>query len=40
MEKINLTINDIQKQFTVESDDVLLDLLREDLRLTGAIAVL
>jgi aldehyde oxidoreductase len=36
MGKVNLTINGVQKQFTVEPDYVLLDLLREDLRLTGA----
>ena len=36
MKKINLTVNGMQRQFIVPEDRVLLDLLREDLRLTGA----
>ncbi|MBN1380739.1 MAG: molybdopterin-dependent oxidoreductase [Deltaproteobacteria bacterium] len=36
MKEVNLTINGVKKQFTVEPDYVLLDLLREDLGLTGA----
>ncbi|HOG08592.1 MAG TPA: molybdopterin-dependent oxidoreductase [Syntrophales bacterium] len=35
MKKVVLTINGIQRQFHVDSDRVLLDLLREDLRQTG-----
>ena len=35
MKKVTLTINGEKKQFSVEEDKVLLDLLREDLRLTG-----
>jgi aldehyde oxidoreductase len=35
MKKIALVINGIPRQFIVEPDKVLLDLLREDLRLTG-----
>ena len=35
MKKVTLTINGQKKQFSVEEDKVLLDLLREDLRLTG-----
>lgn len=36
MEKVNIVINGARKQFVVGPDRVLLDLLREDLRLTGA----
>jgi aldehyde oxidoreductase len=35
MKKVTLTINGVKKEFTVSPDRVLLDLLREDLRLTG-----
>jgi aldehyde oxidoreductase len=35
MKKVTLKINGKQKQFVVEPDKVLLDLLREDLHLTG-----
>jgi aldehyde oxidoreductase len=35
VKKVTLTINGEKKQFSVEEDKVLLDLLREDLRLTG-----
>jgi len=34
--KVSLSINGKKKQFSVEPDKVLLDLLREDLHLTGA----
>ena len=36
MKKIFLKVNGVWRQFIVESDYVLLDLLRKDLRLTGA----
>jgi aldehyde oxidoreductase len=36
MKKINLKVNGASRQFVVGSDRVLLDLLREDLRLIGA----
>jgi aldehyde oxidoreductase len=36
MKRICLTINGVQRQVIVTEDRVLLDLLREDLRLTGA----
>ncbi|RJR32787.1 MAG: aldehyde oxidase [Desulfobacteraceae bacterium] len=36
MQKIKLTINGESRQFVVDPQRVLLDLLREDLRLTGA----
>jgi aldehyde oxidoreductase len=36
VKKVTLTINGEKKQFSVEEDKVLLDLLREDLSLTGA----
>ncbi len=36
MQKVSLKINGRQCQFVVEPDRVLLDLLREDMRLTGA----
>jgi aldehyde oxidoreductase len=36
VKKVTLTINGEKKQFSVEEDKVLLDLLREDLGLTGA----
>ena len=36
MKKVNLTVNGISRQFVVDKDEVLLDLLREDLHLTGA----
>jgi aldehyde oxidoreductase len=36
MKKVQLTVNGIQHQFVVPEDRVLLDLLREDLKLTGA----
>jgi aldehyde oxidoreductase len=36
MKNVTLTINGKKKQFPVEEDKVLLDLLREDLGLTGA----
>jgi aldehyde oxidoreductase len=36
MQKVSLKINGRQYQFVVEPDKVLLDLLREDMRLTGA----
>jgi aldehyde oxidoreductase len=36
MQKVELKINGRQYQFVVEPDKVLLDLLREDMRLTGA----
>lgn len=36
MQKINIKINGLSQQFVVPSDMVLLDLLREDLNLTGA----
>ena len=36
MEKVNLTINGRRRQFVVSPDRVLLDLLRDDLNLTGA----
>lgn len=36
MKTVSLTINGVKHQFTVEPGKVLLDLLREDLRLTGA----
>jgi aldehyde oxidoreductase len=36
MKSVRLKINGVQRQFIVEEDLALLDLLREDLRLTGA----
>lgn len=36
MKCVNLKVNGIQRKYIVEEDRVLLDLLREDLRLTGA----
>jgi aldehyde oxidoreductase len=36
MKKVNLKINGMSRQFVVSKDRALLDLLREDLRLTGA----
>ena len=36
MKKVNMTVNGSPHQFIVEPDRILLDLLREDLRLTGA----
>jgi aldehyde oxidoreductase len=36
MRKVIMTINGSSKEFVVEPDRILLDLLREDLRLTGA----
>ena len=36
MKSVRMKINGLQRQFVVEDDRVLLDLLREDLRLTGA----
>ena len=36
MKKVQVSINGAEKQFVVDKDKVLLDLLREDLRLTGA----
>ncbi|MBW1779653.1 MAG: molybdopterin-dependent oxidoreductase [Deltaproteobacteria bacterium] len=36
MKKVHVTINGISRQFVVDTDKVLLDLLREDLHLTGA----
>ncbi len=36
MKRIRLTVNGVQRQFVVPKDRVLLDLLREDLMLTGA----
>ncbi len=36
MKNLTLKVNGIQHQFIVEDDMVLLDLLREDLKLTGA----
>ncbi len=36
MKKVTITINGISQQFVVAPDTVLLDLLRKDLRLTGA----
>ena len=36
MKKVNLKVNGVSRQFVVSSDRVLLDLLREDLRLIGA----
>ncbi len=36
MKKVNLVINGVLRQFVVDNDRVLLDLLREDLYLTGA----
>jgi len=36
MKKVKLKVNGAWYQFIVEPDRVLLDLLREDLRLTGA----
>jgi aldehyde oxidoreductase len=36
MKSVRLKINGVQRQFIVEDDLVLLDLLREELRLTGA----
>ena len=35
MKKVKLKVNGVWYQFIVEPDRVLLDLLREDLRLTG-----
>jgi len=36
LKSLTLKVNGVQHQFVVEEDQVLLDLLREDLRLTGA----
>ena len=36
MNKVSLTINGARRQFIIEPDYVLLDLLRSDLHLTGA----
>ena len=36
MKKVQVTINNVPKQFVVDKDLVLLDLLRDDLHLTGA----
>ena len=36
MKKVMLKVNGVSRQFVVEPDRILLDLLREDLRLTGA----
>jgi aldehyde oxidoreductase len=36
LKDITLKVNEVQHQFIVEDDRVLLDLLREDLKLTGA----
>ena len=36
MKKVIMKVNGISHQFIVEPDRILLDLLREDLRLTGA----
>jgi aldehyde oxidoreductase len=36
LKHITITVNGIQHQFVVEEDRMLLDLLREDLKLTGA----
>ena len=36
MKSVNLTINGITRQFVVDEKKVLLDLLRDDLHLTGA----
>jgi len=36
MERVRLKINGVWRNFVVEADRVLLDVLREDLRLTGA----
>jgi aldehyde oxidoreductase len=36
LKKVSLTINGVKKQFSVDENKVLLDLLREDLHLTGA----
>ncbi len=36
MKKVIMKVNGCSHQFIVEPDRVLLDLLREDLRLTGA----
>jgi aldehyde oxidoreductase len=36
VKKISLNVNGVQRQFVVEQDYILLDLLRKDLRLTGA----
>ncbi len=36
MKRVHLTVNGTQRQFVVEEDRMLLDLLREDLKLTGA----
>ena len=35
MKKVNLAINGVQRSFMVDSEKVLIDLLREDLHLTG-----
>jgi len=35
MEKVTFSINGIERSFTVDSDKVLIDLLRDDLNLTG-----
>jgi len=35
LKSLNLTVNGVQHQFVVEEDMVLLDLLREELKLTG-----
>ncbi len=36
MKRVHLTVNGTRRQFVVDEDRVLLDLLREDLKLTGA----
>jgi aldehyde oxidoreductase len=36
LKNVTLKVNGVEKQFSVEEDRVLLDLLREDLQLTGA----
>jgi aldehyde oxidoreductase len=36
MKKVSLSVNGVQRQFVVEPDYILLDLLRQELRLTGA----
>jgi aldehyde oxidoreductase len=36
LKNVALKVNGVQKQFSVEEDRMLLDLLREDLKLTGA----
>ena len=36
MKKVSLNVNGVWRQFIVKPDAILLDLLRKDLRLTGA----